>query len=209
MTYRVLQLLLVSTLAFADHGPASCQIADKSVVSRSSSGLAQVSNLGLIQIRCHLTARIWPLEPGVVRNGLKAETTVYKISADGTGNSVPSEVSVSGGGLSDGMEWVDFYINIPLDPAERDSEIRRFLANVDRSLADEHSSEQDRQQLQERVRHLQMNPQALAAIISQHRVGRFQVDCRVSDEGRVIGVGRVDLEVLFRGRFSDAALGKK
>jgi hypothetical protein len=54
-----------------------------------------------------------------------------------------------------------------------------------------------------------MEPQALAAIVSQHRLGRFQVDCRVLDGDRVIGVGRVDLEVLFKGRFSDAALGKK
>jgi len=208
MRYLVLQLLLVSTFAFA-RSPASCQVSDKSVVSRSSSGAAQVSNLGLIQIRCHVAARPWPLEPGVVRNGLKAETTVYQISADGTRSLVPSEVNVSGGGLSDAKEWVDFYINIPLDPAERDAEIRRYLANLERLMADEPLPEQDRQQQEEQVHHWRMNPQALAAIISQYRVGRFQVDCRVLDGGRVIGVGRVDLEVLFKGRFSEAALGKK
>ena len=80
----VLQLLLLSTLAFADYGPASCQISEKSVLRKSPSGIAQVSNLGLIQIRCDVAARPWPLKPGIVRNGLQAEAAVYKISADGT-----------------------------------------------------------------------------------------------------------------------------
>jgi hypothetical protein len=197
----VLQLLLLSTLAFADYGPASCQISEKSVLSKSSSGIAQVSNLGLIQIRCDVAARPWPLKPGIVRNGLQAEAAVYKISADGTRHLVPSEVNVSGGGLSGTMEWVDFYINIPLDPADRNAEIRRYLANLDRSVADE--------QLQGQIRDLQKNPQALAAIISQTRVGRFEVDCRVLDGRLVIGVGRAGLEVLFKGRFSDAVAEKK
>jgi hypothetical protein len=201
MRYLVLQFLLLSTLAFADHDPASCQISEKSVVSNAPSGVAQVSNLELIQIRCNVAARPWPLKPGIARNGLKAEATAYKISADGTRNLVPSEVNVSGGGSSGTTEWVDFYINIPLDPAERNAEIRRYLANLQRSVADE--------QLQERIRHLQWNPQALAAIISQNRAGRFQVDCRVLDGDIVIGVGDVGLEVLFKGRFSDAVAGKK
>jgi hypothetical protein len=197
----VLQLLLLSTLAFADHPPASCQISDKSVLSNSASGIAQVSNLGLIQIRCHVAARPWPLKPGIVRNGLKAEAAAYKTSADGARNSVPSEVNVSGGGFSGTTEWVDFYIHIPLDPADRDAEIRRYLATLDRSVADE--------QLQEQVRRWQRNPQALTAIISQNRVGRFEVDCRVLDGDLVIGVGRVGLEVLFKGHFSDPLPEKK
>jgi hypothetical protein len=119
--------------------------------------------LELIQIRCNVAARPWPLKPGIARNGLKAEATAYKISADGTRRLVPSEVNVSGGGSSGTTEWVDFYNNIPLDPAERNAEIRRYLANLQRSVADE--------QLQERIRHLQGNPQALAAIISQKSGG--------------------------------------
>jgi len=57
MKYLVFQILLLSTLAFADSPePASCQVLDKSVLSRTPSGIAQVSNLGLIQIRCRVAA---------------------------------------------------------------------------------------------------------------------------------------------------------
>jgi hypothetical protein len=52
MRYLVCPLLLVSTIAFADHDTVSCQISEKSVVGHSASGVAQVSNLGLIQIKC-------------------------------------------------------------------------------------------------------------------------------------------------------------
>ncbi len=202
MRYAVLQLLLLSTLGFADHAPASCQISDKSVLSNSASGIAQVSNLELIQIRCHVAARGPLMKPGEVRNGLKAEAAVYKISADGTRNSVPSDVNVSVVGSRGTTEWVDFYINIPLDPADRDAEIRRYLAILDRGVA-------DNQVLQKRIRQWQKNPQALAAIISQNRLGRFEVDCRVLDGDLVIGVGRVGLEVLFKGHFSDVLAEKK
>jgi hypothetical protein len=68
MRYAMLQLLLLSTLGFSDHTPASCQISDKSVLSNSASGIAQVSNLGLIQIRCDVAAR-GPMKPGEVRKG--------------------------------------------------------------------------------------------------------------------------------------------
>jgi hypothetical protein len=197
----VLQLLLVSTLGFADYPPASCQISDKSELSTSASGIAQVSNLGLIQIRCNIAARPWPLRPGTVRSGLKVEAAAYKTSAEGTRHSVPSEVNVSGGGLSGTTEWVDFYVDIPLDPADRDAEFRRYLAIVDRSVGDE--------QLKETIHHLQKNPQAMAAIITQNRVGRFEVECRVLDGDLVIGIGRVGLEVLFKGHFSDALAEKK
>ena len=61
----------------------------------------------------------------------------------------------------------------------------------------------------EQLRRFQKDPETLAQIVNQHRVGRFQVECRVLDTGRVMGVGRVDLEVLFKGRFSDSVLPKK
>jgi len=201
MKYLVLQFLFLSTLAFASQGPASCKVSDKSVVSRSPSGIAQVSNLGLIQIRCYVAARPWPLKPGVVRYGLKAETTVHKLSADGTERLVPSEVTVSGGGSIGTTEWIDFYINIPLEPAERDTEIRRYVANLERSVADE--------RLREQVHLLLANPQALAAMVNQYKIGRFRVDCRVLDGDRVIGAGDTDLQVLFKGRFSDVTLEPK
>jgi hypothetical protein len=48
-----------------------------------------------------------------------------------------------------------------------------------------------------------MGPEAFTQIFRQHRVGRFQVECRVFDEGRLLGIGHVDLEILFKGRFFD------
>ena len=43
-------------------------------------------------------------------------------------------------------------------------------------------------------------------LVYQHRVGRFKVECRILDGDRVMGVGIVELEVLFKGRFSDVGL---
>ena len=200
MKYLLLQFLLLPTLALAEHGPASCEIAHRSVVSITASGIAQVGNLGLIQIRCSVGARPFPLKPGSFRNGLKADATVYNMSADGTRKSVPSDVNATGGGLDGDTEWVDFYIHIPLDDAERDAEIRRYIANLEGWKTD---------QSQELIRHLRKNPQALAPMITQNRAGLFEVDCRVLDGEAVIGVGTVDLEVLFTGRFSDAVAKKK
>jgi hypothetical protein len=42
--------------------------------------------------------------------------------------------------------------------------------------------------------------------VYQHRVGHFQVECRILDGDRVMGVGVVEFEVLFKGRFSDVGL---
>src|SRR6266550_4820223 len=136
MKQIVFLIPLVSTLVFAEVGPASCEISDKSIVSRTSSGVAQVSNLGLIQVRCSVNARPWPSKPGDVRDGLKAAVTVYKVSVDGTRKVVPSEVKLSGGGSGDAAEWVDFYIDIPIDAVERDAEASRFLANLERGADD-------------------------------------------------------------------------
>jgi len=58
----VTPLVLLSSLAFAGDKPASCELVGKSVESRSSSGLAQVSNLGDIQITCSTPARPYSLE---------------------------------------------------------------------------------------------------------------------------------------------------
>src|SRR6266446_2820074 len=108
------QTLLLSSVALGGDKPASCELASKSIVSRSSSGLAQVSNLGDIQITCRVPARPFPTEPGGKgRNGLRAATTVYKISPDGSKRLVPSEVHQSGGGggafgPDPEPEWVEF-----------------------------------------------------------------------------------------------------
>src|ERR1022692_1133259 len=69
------QLLLLSSVAFGGDKPASCELASKGIVSRSSSGLAQVSNLGDIQIACRVPARPFPTKPGETHIGLRAASS--------------------------------------------------------------------------------------------------------------------------------------
>jgi hypothetical protein len=201
MRYLVIQFLLLSTLAFAEHGQAACEISHRSVVSKTAAGIAQVGNLGLVQIRCQVGARSFPLKPGSLRNGLNADATVYNIAVEGVRKPVPSEVTVIGGGLSGETEWVDFYIHIPLEVAERDAEIRRYIATLERSEAEA--------DLPEPIRRLKRDPKILAAMVTQNRAGRFQVECRVLDGETVIGVGSVGLDVLFTGHFFDALAPKR
>ena len=189
----ITQLMLLSSVAFAGDRPASCELVGKSVVSRSSSGLAQVSNLGLIQIECHVPARPFPPKAGEARYVLRAATVAYETFADGSKKPVPSEVNQTGAGYNTEAEWADFDAHIPLEPAERDDEARRFLARMEKSVPSPQVTEEVHQRALERIRE----------ILPQERVGHFQVECRVLDGDRVIGVGVVELEVLFKGRFSD------
>jgi hypothetical protein len=196
----IFALLLLSPVAPGGDKPASCELAGQSIVSRSSSGLAQVSNLGDIQITCRVPARPFPTKPGTSRNALRAVTTAYKVSPDGSKKLVLSEVHQYGGGGGFGpnpeADWVDFYVYIPLESAERDEEARTYLARLEKSMAREEITEQAHQQALDRTREF----------VYQHRVGHFQVECHILDGERVMGVGVVELEVLFKGRFSDVGL---
>ena len=195
------QLLFLSSVAFGGDSPALCELASKSIVSRSSSLLGQVSNLGDIKITCRVPARPFPTKPGESRNGLRAATTAYEIAPDGSKKLVSSEVHQSGGGgggfgPDPEPEWTNFYVHIPLESAERDAEAQRYLAKLEESWAPERMPEEARQRALERMREF----------VYQHRVGHFQVECRILDGDRVMGVGVVEFEVLFKGRFSDAGL---
>jgi hypothetical protein len=193
------QILLVSCVAFAGDGTASCELADKSIVARTSSGLAQVSNVGDIQIRCRVPARPFPTKPGGEgRYMLKVITVASQISADGSKKPVPSEVNATGGGTDDDTkeEWVDFYVHIPLESAELDAEAERFVAKVEKSMPSQQITEEDHQRALQRIR----------KVVYQHRVGHFQVECRILDGDRMIGVAVVELEVLLKGRFSGLGL---
>jgi hypothetical protein len=193
----IIQLLFLSSVALGGDQPASCELASKSIVSRSSSGLAQVSNLGDIQITCRVPVRAFPTKPGESRSGLRAATTAYKISPDGSKKTVPSEVHESGGGFDPDSEreWVDFYVHIPLPSPERDAEVRRYLAKMEKSITGQ-ITEESHQRALERIREL----------VYQHRAGHFQVVCRILNGDSVMAVGIVELEVLFKGRFSDVGL---
>jgi len=192
------QLLLLSSVAFGADQLASCELASKSIESRSPSGLAQVSNMGDIQVRCRVPARPFPTKPGGQgRNMLKVVTVASQMSADGK-KPVPSEVHPTGGGFESDpeKEWVDFYLNIPLEPAERDAEAEKYLAKLEKSMPPQKITKEARQQAVDRIRES----------VSQHRVGHFQVECRILNGDRVIGIGVVELEVLPKGRFSDTGL---
>jgi len=191
-------ILLFASVAFATDSLPSCEIAKESIVSRSSSGLAQVSNLGGTRITCRVSARPWP------RDGLKAATAAYEISADGSKKLVPSEVHVVGGG-GDGfgpnpeLEWVEFDVLILLDSKQIDAEARRYLAKLEESMTPEQKT-QFRQLPHDKAL------ENIRQLVYQNRVGHFQLDCRVLDGSRVIGTNSVKLEVLFKGRFSDVGL---
>ena len=195
---RLRYLLLASTLlltnaAFASDQPTSCEIAKSSILSLSSAGLAQVSNLGLIDIVFHVPARPIPNKPGESRDGLRAATTAYQISADDIRTEVPSEVNFYGGGQNRELEYVSFYLDLPLDRAERDLEARRYLDRLQKKAPRVISDSESKQMVE-----------GISQFVSQHRAGHFRVECRVLDGTRVVGVGVVELEVLFKGRFSDS-----
>jgi len=181
-------------MAFAGDRPASCKLEDKSVVSRSSSGVAQVSNLGDIQITCSVLER--PYSWGETRSPLKITTVAYRVLPDGSKKLVPSETNQSGGGCAAEVESVYFHFHIPLEPEERDAEANRLLAKVEKSMPSEQVTEEAHQRSLERIREF----------IGQHRVGHFQVECRILNGDRVMGVAVVELEVLFKGRVSDLGL---
>jgi hypothetical protein len=121
---------------------------------------------------------------------LKVVTAASQISPGSSKKPVPSEVHLSGGGseVAPVQEWVDFDVHIPLEPTERDEEARRYLAKIEKTLPS--------QKLTERA----------SEFVYQNRVGHFEVECRILDGDRVVGIGIIELEVLFKGRFSDVGL---
>jgi hypothetical protein len=195
------QSLLSASIMFASDMRASCEVAKESILGRTSVGLVQVSNVGSIRVRCSVPQRPFPTKPGEARNGLRADTTTYEISANGTKVLVPSEVNVEGGGFGaePEPEWVDFYVSISLESDQIDAEVSRYLAKLEESMPPE-------QKKQFEVLNGKKAREKLRVLIRQHRIGHFQIECRVLDGTRVIGVGFVELEVLFKGHFSDVAL---
>ena len=198
-------VMLFASVTFASDIRPSCELAKDSILSRPSSELAQVSNVGDIRIRCRIPARPFPAKPGESRNGLTAATTAYEVSADGSKKLVRSEVHVFGGG-GDGFgaepepEYVDFYVHIPLASEELDAEARRYLTKLLASVTPEQKAQLLAEDAQKKAL------ENLRKFVYQHRVGHFQVDCRVLDGSRVVGSDIVEIEVVFKGRFSDIGL---
>ena len=135
-----------------------------------------------------------------VRHGLSAEVTVETLSGGAVPAEVPSSIVESGGGADTRSEWVSFTLEIPIDPAERDAAIRDYMDEVIAEAAA--SADPDAQALSSALQDGRTNAsRALAQGFLQHRVGSFRVQCRVLDEGEVIGTSSIDLDVVFRGGF--------
>ena len=225
MNLPLLLLAFSAGLAQVPAGPAAaatCEVGPGGVVSRSGSGVAQVSNLALIDMRASVSRR--PNPDSGVRHGLSAEVTVETLSGgavpaevpssiveSGGGADtrsewvsftleVPSSIVESGGGADTRSEWVSFTLEIPIDPAERDAAIRDYMDEVIAEAAA--SADPDAQALSSALQDGRTNAsRALAQGFLQHRVGSFRVQCRVLDEGEVIGTSSIDLDVVFRGGF--------
>ena len=137
--------------------------------------------------------------------GLKADVRVYQLSPTGARTVVPASVNVSGGGGNQTTESVWFDLSIPVESAERDAAIRDYITDLtaraggspdgrDRALAPAVAA---------------MKPDVFVGLFRQHRIGLFRVECRVLDGDRLLGIGAVALEVLFKGRFFDQEAFRK
>jgi hypothetical protein len=51
-----------------------------------------------------------------------------------------------------------------------------------------------------------MRGKRMGEMVYQQRTGDFRLNCRVLDGDHTIGVGVVEIEVLFKGRFSDVGM---
>src|SRR5262249_40657781 len=152
------------------NAPASCAIDPQSIVSRSSTGVAQVSNLALIYARA-VVSPPRPVPAGGALLGLRVEATVRQIVPNGGRTIVTSTVNMTGGGGDLRSEYVTFTLDIPIDAAERDAAIRDYVESLERAAA---SSTNERERLQAAMLQ-RMGSSAFASMFRQHRVGRFQI----------------------------------
>jgi hypothetical protein len=98
-----------------------------------------------------------------------------------------------GSGGDPEKERVDFYLHIPLELSKRDDEARKYLAKIEKLVSLQGITEAE---ALDRLREL----------VFQHRAGHFQVVCRILDGDRTLGIAVVEIEVLFKGSFSDVGL---
>src|SRR5262249_46328244 len=157
-------------LQAAPQHTATCSVQPKSVVARSQDGVAQVSNLALIAIEARITPhRAVPAE-GLF--GLRVEATVFLIDSDNRRTAVPSRAIPSGGGgdLESNSEYTNFYLDIPIDEAERDAQIHDYLEGIAQQIA---ASANERERAMADKLRTPEAADAFSAYFKQHRVGRF------------------------------------
>jgi hypothetical protein len=132
-----------------------------------------------------------------MESGLMPRSICFR--RNGVRKLVPSTVNCCGGPGDANFERDSFDLDIPINASERDAAIKAYYSEVAQSAASSSDPrEREKAQLVQKIM-----PQALVPYFRQNRVGRFQVDCRVLDEGKVIATGRADFEVVFKGNFFD------
>ena len=193
--------LCIAPLAVAAEPRTVCKVLDQSIVGRSAAGIAQVSNLAEIQLQCNIAGRPFPIKPGETRNGLRATATAAQETPHGGERETAVQVNVSGGGSDQTSEWVRFSVIVPLDPAEREAEARRYLARLDQLAALE-----DPQRATSLGEGRQKALETLSKDYPENKTGLLQVTCSVTDGDHVLAKGTVEFEVLFKGHISDFKL---
>jgi len=145
---------------------------------------------------------------GQARHGLDVDVSVHELGANGARKTATATVNRSGGGLQQGMEESHFTINIPIEAAERDAAIGEYVSDLRQQAATLPNEVERAAAL--RLLDAARNPALSVPFFRQHRAGLFGIECRVLDEGRVLGVARTTLEVVFKGRvFDQEAFRKK
>lgn len=193
------EILLLSSLAFAGNRLAWCELAKDSKGTTSEQGLPQIGNLGQIDIECTVPARPFPTKPGEMQLAVQVRTTVYQLLGAGDRRAVASDVILHGGGRhylrTPPTESVDFYAYIPPDPSERDEEALKILKWGEAGVAPEQLTDQQRRDAIETARYMVDH--------TQYRLGHFQIECSVVDGTDVLGVGMVELIIVYEGRLSE------
>jgi len=204
---RVLAMTLLAGLALTvqqnppGRATTSCEVMDAHPL-RSASGAVQVSNLTGVQLQARIPSR--PMPPSHTLLGLKAEITVRQIGADGAKTVVPAKANVSGGGGDATTETVYFQVDIPVDAAERDAAIREYLtATAAAAAASTNEFERAQAVTLQKLAEAGSAGPVFEQMYSQQRVGSFEIECRALDGDRAIVTGRVNVDVLFKGRFFD------
>ena len=212
-------ILLYCSLAYAAERQASCTIAPNSIIGRSPAGIPLLSNIALIEITCSAPGRPWPSDhpwpsdtkTEFQRSMLRLKTVAYQIGEGNTRTLVHSIATVTGGkpcgppAISGecSEESLLWFLNIPLEPAEAIGQLRALAKKLASELS---SSPEQRHQMEESIQKLERNPDELAEVVRQYRIGHFVVECRIMDGDQLWSVGHVEFETLFKGNVFDQLL---
>jgi hypothetical protein len=194
-SFALLATALIGQAAAAQPPLVSCHVQPQSIIAQSPAGIPQVSNLALLDLECLRSARR-PMPASGMQRGISLDVKVYALAADGTRTLVPSSINQHGAGSDVASESIYFSLDIPIGEAEKTA-----LAEA----AIEAFKKKPLTVPQELVPLLQiMSPPLLVPMIRQWRVGRFEVDVQLLDDGKKLESTSFELEVISKGNFFDS-----